>query len=86
MDILEKIIIQVKLAYDENIINCDLNEYNTIIDNENKVWIIDWPQAVSRDHPNARFFIERDIKNISRYFERKYNIKYDQQSLYKIID
>lgn len=86
LDILEKIIIQVKLAYDENIINGDLNEYNTIIDNENKVWIIDWPQAVARDHPNARFFIERDIKNISRYFERKYNIKYDQVGLNQIID
>ena len=86
LDILEKIIIQVKLAYDENIINGDLNEYNTIIDNENKVWIIDWPQAVARDHPNARFFIERDIKNISRYFERKYNIKNDQGSLDQIID
>ncbi|HET9356721.1 MAG TPA: RIO1 family regulatory kinase/ATPase, partial [Nitrososphaeraceae archaeon] len=44
---------EVRLAYNLNIINCDLSEYNIMVDGDNRPWIIDWPQAVTQAHPNA---------------------------------
>ena len=40
-----------------------------------RVYIIDWPQWVSTDHPNAGDLLGRDIRNITRYFNRRYQLK-----------
>ena len=36
--------------------------------------IIDFPQAVPREEENALEYLERDVKNILIYFERKLGI------------
>lgn len=77
-EILNKTFEQIKIAYKENIINGDLSEYNIILDKNNDIWIIDWPQAVTLDHPNAEFLIKRDIQNVSRFFKRKYDLQIDE--------
>lgn len=77
-EILKKTFEQIKLAYKENIINGDLSEYNIILDENNEIWIIDWPQAVTLDHPNADFLIKRDIQNVIRFFKRKYDLQIDE--------
>ena len=74
-----KVFEQIKIAYKENIINGDLSEYNILLDGNNDVWIIDWPQAVTLDHPNAEFLIRRDLRNIIRYFTRKYDLNLDEK-------
>lgn len=51
------------------LVHADLSEYNIIVWNE-KPWIIDVAQAVHVQHPLAREFLERDIANITRFFER----------------
>jgi RIO kinase 2 len=73
---------QIRIAYKENIINGDLSEYNILLDGNNDVWIIDWPQAVTLEHPNAEFLIRRDLRNIIRYFRRKYDLNLDENSCY----
>jgi RIO kinase 2 len=40
--------------------------------------IIDWPQWVETNHPNAGAILERDIDNILAYFKRKYNVRYSR--------
>ena len=77
-EILNKTFEQIKIAYKENIINGDLSEYNIILDKNNDIWIIDWPQAVTLDHPNAEFLIKRDIQNVIRFFKRKYDLQIDE--------
>jgi RIO kinase 2 len=77
-----KVFEQIRIAYKENIINSDLSEYNILLDQNNDVWIIDWPQAVTLDHPNAEFLIRRDLRNIIRYFARKYDLNLDENSCY----
>ncbi len=77
-DILNKTFEQIKIAYKENIINGDLSEYNIILDENNEIWIIDWPQAVTLDHPNSEFLIKRDIQNVMRFFKRKYDLQIDE--------
>jgi RIO kinase 2 len=77
-EILNKTFEQIKIAYKENIINGDLSEYNIILDDNNEIWIIDWPQAVTLDHPNSDFLIKRDIHNVIRFFKRKYDLQIDE--------
>ncbi len=73
---LNKILDQVKLAYDLGYVNGDLSEYNVIV-SENFVTIIDWPQYVTKTSKLFDKLLERDIFNILTYFERKYRIKKD---------
>ena len=77
-EIFNKTIEQIRIAYEQNIINGDLSEYNIILDKNNDIWIIDWPQAVTLDHPNAEFLIKRDIQNVIRFFKRKYDLQIDE--------
>lgn len=81
-EIFYKVFKQIKIAYKENIINGDLSEYNILLDDNNDIFIIDWPQAVTLEHPNAEFLIRRDIHNVIRYFTRKYDLNIDENSCY----
>lgn len=64
---------EVKAALSLGIIHADLSEYNIIVHGV-EIKIIDWPQAVKTDHPNASELLERDLNNILRFFARKYKI------------
>ncbi|MDG6898557.1 MAG: serine/threonine protein phosphatase [Nitrososphaerota archaeon] len=71
---LESIIASVRLAYAEaGLVNADLSEYNILTDGE-KVWLIDWPQAVGRAHPNSTELLSHDISSVLRFFRRAYRI------------
>ncbi len=64
----EKIIELIKQLYDEaKLVHGDLSEYNIMIPDGYPV-LIDFGQAVTTEHPEARAFLERDIENINRYF------------------
>lgn len=71
---LMEILDNLKKAYEAGVIHSDISEYNILIDDKTEVWIIDWPQYITSDHPNADETLERDIKNITYFFERKHNI------------
>jgi RIO kinase 2 len=64
---------EVSAAFSLGVIHADLSEYNVIVRGE-VIKIIDWPQAVKIDHPNASELMERDLTNILRFFDRKYKI------------
>jgi RIO kinase 2 len=73
----------VKVAYEYNVINCDLSEYNILVDSKNKTWIIDWPQYVSKAHPNAHYLVRRDIYNIVNFFNRRFHLGVDWKEAVK---
>jgi RIO kinase 1 len=58
-----------KLFYKADLVHADISEYNLMYW-QDKVYFIDIGQAVLRDHPRAREFFERDVRNIARYFSR----------------
>jgi RIO kinase 2 len=58
------------------VIHADLSEFNVMIDGRDVV-LIDWPQWIDPDHPNADQVLARDVENILRYFSRKYGIDAD---------
>lgn len=72
--VLEKIISNVKIAYQNGYINGDLNEYNIMVNNDN-IFILDWPQAIKVDTINANVVLLRDVKNILKFFSKKYKIE-----------
>ncbi|MDD4254914.1 MAG: serine/threonine protein phosphatase [Methanofollis sp.] len=73
--ILDEILENVGRAYAKGFIHGDLSEYNVMVD-ESRVWIIDWPQWIATNHPNADTILRRDIENVLRFFKRKYRIDY----------
>ena len=74
--VLEKIISNVKIAYQNGYINGDLNEYNIMVNNDN-IFILDWPQAIKSDTINANVVLLKDVKNILKFFSKKYKIETD---------
>jgi len=75
---LDEILGNVRQAYRAGIIHADLSEFNIMVE-EGRCVIIDWPQWVEADHPNAQNILQRDIENILAYFKRKYAITSNPQ-------
>jgi len=73
--ILKEILRNVRKAYlKAHVIHADLSEYNIILKPDGHILIIDWPQYVTTDHANAKEWLERDLKNILTFFNRKFNV------------
>ena len=78
--VLEKIINNISIAYCKGYINGDLNEYNIIVNDDN-IFILDWPQAVRVDTVNADIVLTRDVKNILKFFSKKFNVEEDSHKI-----
>jgi RIO kinase 2 len=69
----------MKIVYKAGVIHTDLSEYNILIDEDGRDWIIDWPQYISKDHHNAEEILARDIGNVAYYFQRKHGTSMSNQ-------
>jgi RIO kinase 1 len=64
----EQIISNVqKLWRDERLVHGDLSEFNILVENSSLAWI-DFSQGVDKSHPKAQELLERDIKNVTKFF------------------
>jgi RIO kinase 2 len=73
--IMLEILRNVRRAYlRAGLVHSDLSEYNILVKADGKVLIIDWPQSISVDHPNAEENLRRDVCNIIDCFKRKARI------------
>uniref|UniRef100_A0A0P6K281 Serine/threonine-protein kinase RIO2 n=1 Tax=Heterocephalus glaber TaxID=10181 RepID=A0A0P6K281_HETGA len=61
----------VKLA-NHGLIHGDFNEFNLILDKDDHITMIDFPQMVSTSHPNAEWYFDRDVKCIRDFFMRRF--------------
>ena len=71
---LDDILENVKGTFKTGLIHSDLSEYNVVVQKDGTVLLIDWPQAVNIEHPNADSLLDRDIRNVLRFFQRKFRI------------
>ncbi|KAH0942455.1 hypothetical protein HID58_002092, partial [Brassica napus] len=77
--VFEKIIgIVVRLA-EHGLIHCDFNEFNIMIDDEEKLTMIDFPQMVSVSHQNAQMYFDRDIECIFKFFRKRFNMTFQEE-------
>lgn len=84
--VLDKIIENIRKAYVKaGIIHADLSEFNVILTPEENILIIDWPQFVKANHPNAHILLKRDLWNILKFFRRKYGIMRNMDEIFNHI-
>jgi RIO kinase 2 len=62
----------VRLAA-SGLIHGDFNEFNLLVREDQKPILIDFPQMVSTDHPNAEMYFNRDVECIRDFFRRKFH-------------
>ena len=74
---LDDILQNVRRALSACVIHTDLSEFNIVVQIDGEVLLIDWPQFVSSDHPNADMLLRRDVYNVLRYFRRKFGLERD---------
>jgi len=53
-------------------VHCDFNEFNLLINDEEKVRVIDFPQMVSISHENADMYFDRDIQCLRTFFKKRF--------------
>jgi RIO kinase 2 len=71
-----EILVNVKRAYqDAHLIHGDLSPFNIILQPNQHILIIDWPQNIPTKHPNAEELLERDLRNVLTFFQRKHGLK-----------
>ncbi|KAJ4825867.1 hypothetical protein Tsubulata_024316 [Turnera subulata] len=79
----------VRLA-EHGLIHCDFNEFNIMIDDDEKVTIIDFPQMshelcneilhsylLFNAFPSCRYF-ERDVECIFKFFQKRFNLSFEE--------
>ena len=69
---------QILRLAEHGLIHGDFNEFNLMISDNEEITIIDFPQMVSIQHKNAKYYFERDVQCIKVYFEKKYRFKADE--------
>jgi len=77
-DFQEQIIDFVAQLYLAGLVHADLSEYNILV-KDGKLIVIDFAQGLLLNHPRAKEFYIRDIKNLANYFSKKgLEISYDE--------
>ncbi|XP_010559046.1 PREDICTED: serine/threonine-protein kinase rio2-like [Tarenaya hassleriana] len=69
--------IVVRMA-EHGLIHCDFNEFNIMIDDEENITMIDFPQMVSVSHRNAQMYFDRDVECIFKFFRRRFDMSFQE--------
>ena len=83
--VLDEILENVKRAYGLGMVHADLSEHNVVIKPDGETLIIDWPQYLLAHQAHAREMLERDVKNVLKYFRRKFGVKREASQVLKSI-
>lgn len=83
-EIFDEIVENLAKAYRLGYIHNDLSEFNVMVDEE-RVWLIDWPQWIEPSHPNADTVLRRDIDNLVNYFSKKYGLNNTTDEVLKLV-
>ncbi len=78
----QAVINDAKKLYKAGLVHADLSEYNILIGDGDKEYLIDFGQAVVVQHPNAYDFLQRDIEHIVKFFNKKYGLGIDWRETY----
>lgn len=62
----------------QGLIHGDYNEFNIMLKNDDTPVILDFPQMVSTNHPNAKWYFDRDVTCIRDFFRRKYHFESEE--------
>ena len=65
---------------ENGLIHGDFNEFNILlnIDKPDEIVVIDFPQMISLNHPEADNYFKRDVQCVKNYFLKKFNLTFDE--------
>jgi RIO kinase 2 len=76
-----EIIREYKLFFSRaKVIHGDLCEFNILLNPDDQILIIDWPQWEDWNHPNAQELVTRDITNLCTFF-KKHGVESDPNEI-----
>ncbi|MCC7552428.1 serine protein kinase RIO [Candidatus Micrarchaeota archaeon] len=78
-----QLLVDIRKLYTLGLVHGDLSPFN-ILQTPKGLYMIDMGQAVILKHPKAQEFLERDVRNILKYF-KKYGIKKSEEEMIKYI-
>ena len=79
-ELFEKVVENMAILYQKaELVHADLSEYNIMLFRD-EPYFIDMGQSVLRDHPYASGYLERDVRNILKYFS-KFGVKRDFEEI-----
>ncbi|MDK6028254.1 RIO1 family regulatory kinase/ATPase [Ignisphaera sp. 4213-co] len=86
-EVFHQIVDIVKNAYwKAGLVHGDLSEYNVIIDiDNNKSYIIDWPQYFATVNPIALEVLKKDLYHIISFFKRKFRMNIDLDKILEYV-
>jgi len=64
------------------IVHGDFNEFNLMIDKEEKITVIDFPQIVHMTHENAEQIFDRDVRCVCEFFRKRLQIEVDKYPIF----
>ncbi|KAE8022763.1 hypothetical protein FH972_008538 [Carpinus fangiana] len=76
--VFERIVGLVVRLAEHGLIHCDFNEFNIMIDDDEKITMIDFPQMVSVDHRNAQMYFDRDVECVFKFFSKRFNLSFQE--------
>lgn len=62
---------------EHGLVHGDFNEFNLMINEDEHVTVIDFPQMVSTSHENAQFYFARDVKCIQTFFTKRFHLTFE---------
>lgn len=78
MRVLERLMRLLVRLVSAGLIHGDFNEFNLMIDENEKITMIDFPQVVSSDHASAKLYFDRDVKCIRDFFQKRFGVIVEQ--------
>lgn len=73
----EQLLEQVIRLAEHGLVHGDFNEFNLMIDDDERITIIDFPQMTSTSHPNAQYYFERDVVCVQDYFAKRFGLRFE---------
>lgn len=74
--VLREVLRNVRKSYVKaGVVHADLSEYNVLVKDDKHILIIDWPQFVTVNHPNSEELLRRDLRNLLRFFFRRFRVE-----------
>jgi len=72
-DLYDKLMNLLLKFANHGVIHGDFNEFNIMVKDNGEPIIIDFPQMVSTNHPQAKEFFNRDVKCLQDFFRRRFS-------------
>jgi len=85
-DLYDKLMNLLLKFANHGVIHGDFNEFNIMIDDKCNPIIIDFPQMVSTNHSQAKFYFDRDVTCIRDFFRRRFNYESELAPTFDDID